>query len=254
MNTAISTPKKAITGLFIAVLFFMVAAPFASADSYNSNKHNKNKAYYPMYQQTYQTYTSNDTEALLSQIRVLLAQLQTLQARQNTYTYQQPIHWLQEYNAQKSKKYPYTHNSNYTYWYDNDDSDDEDDDNDDEDVPEVTTDDAEDINENQAELNGEIEMNDFENGVAFFVYGEDEGDVEDVEDEDSYNDVSSNGDNLQKVLLSSSLDDDRSFSADIYNLDEDTEIYYRICVAYEDEDDDDALECGDVESFETDNN
>lgn len=240
MINAISTPKKAITGLFVAVLFFMVAAPFASADSYNSNKHNKNKAY-PMYQQTYVTHTSDDTEALLSQIRVLLAQLQKLQAQQYTYTYKQPVHWLQEYNAQKSK--------NYTYWYDYDSDDDND-----EDVPEVTTDDADDVSDNQAELNGEIEMNDFENGVAFFVYGEDEEEVEEVEDEDSYNDISSNGDDLQKVLLSSNLDDDRSFSAQIYNLDEDTEIYYRICVAYEDEDDDDAMECGDVESFETDNN
>lgn len=248
MITSISATKKVIVGIFVTVLFFMALASFAHADNYNSNKHKKHTTY-PMYQQTYQTYTLNDTEALLSQLRVLLAQLQTLQARQQyTYTYQQPVHWLQAYNAQKSKKYPYTYNSNYTYWYDDND------DNDDEDVPEVMTDDAEDINRNGAELHGEIDMNDFENGVAFFVYGEDEGGIEDVEDEDSYNDVSSDGDDLQKVLLSSSFDDNRSFSARIYNLDADTEIFYRICVGYEDEDNDDTLACGDVESFETDNN
>jgi hypothetical protein len=130
----------------------------------------------------------------------------------------------------------------------------DDDDDNDGDTPEVTTDDAEDIDNNSAEINGEIDMNDFENGVAFFVYGEDDGDVEDVEDEDSYNDISSMGEDLQKVLLSSNLDDNRTFSARVQNLNEDTEIFYRICVAYEDEDNDDVIECGSVESFETDNN
>lgn len=133
------------------------------------------------------------------------------------------------------------------------DEDDDDDDNDsDDEIPEVTTEDVEDVDENSAELHGEIDMNDFENGVAFFVYGEDEGNVADAADEDTYNDVDEDGDDLQKILLSSNLDDDRTFWSTISGLDDDTEHFFMICVEYEDEDGDDTLECGDVESFTTD--
>ena len=71
---------------------------------------------------------------------------------------------------------------------------DEDGNNNDED-PDVTTDDAEDVEDDRAELHGEVDMNDFNNGVVFFVYGEDEDQVEDVEDdvsrrkEDTWHDV-----------------------------------------------------------------
>jgi hypothetical protein len=130
--------------------------------------------------------------------------------------------------------------------------DDDDNNDNDEDTPEVTTDDAEDIDEDSAEINGDIEMNDYENGIAFFVYGEDESSVEDAEDESEYNDVEEDGDDIKKFILSSNLDDDRSFTATISGLDNDTDHYFRICVEYDDEDDDETLVCGDVESFKTD--
>lgn len=134
-----------------------------------------------------------------------------------------------------------------------DEDDDDDDDNDnDEDTPEATTQDAEDVEEDRAELHGEIEMNDFDDGIAFFVYGEDESAIEDVEDEDTYNDVDEDGDDLQKILLSSNLDDTRTFWTTVSGLDDDTDYFFRICVQYEDEDNDDVLECGSVESFTTD--
>jgi hypothetical protein len=122
------------------------------------------------------------------------------------------------------------------------------------DTPDATTDDVDDVDESSAELNGDVDMNDFEDGLAFFVYGEDESDVEDVADEDTYGAIDENGNDLQKVLLSSGLDDDRSFTADIFGLDDNTEYFYRICVEYEDEDNDETLSCGDVENFETENN
>ncbi len=128
-----------------------------------------------------------------------------------------------------------------------------DDDDNDGDTPDATTEDADDVDEDSAELNGEIDMNDYENGIAFFVYGEDESAVEDVEDESEYNDVDEDGDDLQKVLLSSSFDDTRTFWANISGLNDDTDYYFRICVEYDDEDDDETLVCGDVESFTTDN-
>ncbi len=139
-------------------------------------------------------------------------------------------------------------NDNDDDWWDNDD----DDWNDDEDAPEVTTDDADDITSSQAELSGEVDMGDFEDGRVFFVYGEDEDMVEEVTDEDQYSDIDTDGDDLQKVTVDSSFDDEDDFFAFVSGLDSDTDHYFRICVEYEDEDNDDRLECGDVESFETD--
>lgn len=131
------------------------------------------------------------------------------------------------------------------------DDDDDDDDRRDDDTPEATTEDARSIREYRAELRGEIEMNDFEDGTVFFVYGEDEDLVEDAEDEDSFSDIDEEGNDLQTVRVFNGLDDTREFRLTVSGLDDDTDHYFRICVEYEDEDGDDALECGDVESFTT---
>jgi hypothetical protein len=133
-------------------------------------------------------------------------------------------------------------------------TDEDDDDNDDEDVPSATTDEAEDVEENSAELHGDIDMNDYDNGIAFFVYGEDEDEIEDVEDETRYNDVHNDGDDIRTVLLTNNLDNDSSFSVRVNGLDDDTDHFFRICVEYDDEDDDETLVCGDVEEFTTDEN
>ncbi len=121
------------------------------------------------------------------------------------------------------------------------------------DEPEVDTLSARDIEDDSAELRGEVDMNDFNNGIVFFVYGEDENDVEDVADEDAYNDVDENGDDLQKIKVDNDLDGDADYDAQVTGLDDDTDYYFRICVEYEDEDDDEVLECGDIEEFTTDN-
>jgi hypothetical protein len=121
------------------------------------------------------------------------------------------------------------------------------------DEPEVDTGRASDIDENSAELEGEVDMNDFEDGRVFVIYGEDEDQIADVEDDyDTYNEVDEDGDDLQKVLIDSSLDDDASYDVSLFSLDDDTEYFYTFCVQYEDEDDDDAIICGSVEDFETD--
>jgi hypothetical protein len=135
---------------------------------------------------------------------------------------------------------------------DDNDDDDNDDDNDD-DRPEAETQDAENIEEHSAELHGEVAMNDFEDGLVFLVYGEDEESVEDVENEDTYGDIDEEGDDLQKIQLDSSLDGTRTYWTTVFNLNDETDHYFRICVEYEDEDDDETLECGSVENFETDN-
>lgn len=133
-----------------------------------------------------------------------------------------------------------------TFSEDSDDNDSYDDE------PDAVTFSARDIENDEAEIRGEVDMNDFRDGRVFFVYGEDEDEVEDVEDEDTYNDIDERGDDLQKVLVDSNLDDDDSYERTITNLDDDTRYYFRICVEYEDEDDDETLECGDVREFRTD--
>lgn len=125
---------------------------------------------------------------------------------------------------------------------------------DDDDYPEIDVDSATNISDDSARLHGEVDMNDFRNGVVFFVYGEDEDQVDDIEDDyDSYSDVDEDGDDLQKIKVDSDLDDDSSYYANIYGgLDDDTRIYFNLCVEFEDEDDDDRIVCGDTEDFRTD--
>lgn len=123
----------------------------------------------------------------------------------------------------------------------------------DDEEPEVDTFRARDINEDSAELGGEVDMNDYRNGRVFFVYGEDEDQVADIEyDYDEYRDIDEDGDDLQKLSVDSDLDGDAEYEGYIWGLDDDTEHYYQICVEFEDDDDDSVIICGGVEEFETD--
>ncbi len=116
----------------------------------------------------------------------------------------------------------------------------------------VTTRSATDIDDESAELRGAVDMNDFDNGLAFFVYGEDEDAVYDVEDDfDSYDDVDEDGDNLQKVLVDSDVDGYEELSEDVSGLDDNSDVFFALCVEYEDADDDSTLSCGAVREFTT---
>ena len=117
--------------------------------------------------------------------------------------------------------------------------------------PDVDTRSARNIEDDRADLRGSVDMNDFRNGLVFFVYGEDEDLIEDVDREDEFNDIDEEGDDLQKERVDNDLDDSESYVEIVTGLDDGTEYFYRICVEYEDEDDE-TLECGDVEEFETD--
>jgi len=133
-----------------------------------------------------------------------------------------------------------------------------DDDDDDKDLrngrrPEVETLGARNIRTSSAEVRGEVDMNNFENGYVFLVYGEDEDMVDEITDEyDEYDDIDTAEDDLQKTAIYSGLNTSRSFWIGIGGLDEDTDIYYTYCVAYEDSDEDESITCGDTESFTTD--
>jgi len=251
--------KKLLTftgiALFVALLGFNVLAPFANAQYYNYyDQGNTYPSYYPgntdlnswgvpntnyYYPNSYQTYSPD---------YYYYGQQQNAQYYygQQTIPYQQPT----------SSYYGYTGGANYygasaygfygqtTSWNTRSNNDDR---------PDVETLSARDIEDNSAELRGEVDMNDARNGRVFFVYGEDRNDIEDVEDEDQYNDIDESGDDIQKVLVDSDLDNREDYDRNVSGLDDDTRIYFRICVEYEDEDNDDRLECGDVENFRTDN-
>lgn len=123
------------------------------------------------------------------------------------------------------------------------------------DEPEVETDSAKNVEHDEAELRGSVDMMDFEDGEVFFVYGTDEDDIEDVEDDfDSYRDVDEDGDKLMKVRVDSSFDGDDDFEETVTGLDEDTDYFFQICVGFEDEDGDDMIICGGVDEFTTENN
>ncbi|MFM2381628.1 MAG: hypothetical protein RLZZ76_395 [Candidatus Parcubacteria bacterium] len=239
MTAIKSIAEKVVLTIMVFAFTLAFVAPKAYAATYYYNQGDSNAAY---------------IQSLVRQINALLAQLERSQSRSSVrYVVQNGNHG--RYSSSDFDR-PYIPGWNSSDDNDDDDNDGNDgnDDNDDEDTPEASTDDAEDVEETTAEIHGEISMNDYEDGIAFFVYGEDEDAVEDVEDESEYNDVDQDGDNIRKILLRSNLDDDRSFSARLSGLDEDTDHFFRICVQYDDEDDDETLVCGDVESFTTDEN
>jgi len=125
-----------------------------------------------------------------------------------------------------------------------------DDDEEDDEIPDVETDSATSITEDEAKLKGYVDMNDFEDGIVFFVYGTDKDVVEDVAD--NYDTYSSIDDDFEKTKVSSNFDKSGSFSLKLKNLDDDTKYYYSICVQYENEDGDDEIISGGVKYFTTD--
>lgn len=223
-----------------AVVLVVVAIPMNRAEA-NSNYYYAPAAY--QYQPTTygswytQPTTSTMTNAeMIAFLKQLIAQLQAQLANQNTYYYGQGGY--------------YGNNYGYVIGEPRGDSSRHDDD-----EPEVQTDGATSIEENEAELEGNVDMMDFEDGEVFFVYGEDEDQIEDVEDDfDTYSDIDEDGDDLQKVMADSSFDDEDDFSERVTGLNEDTDYYFQICVGFEDEDHDDVIVCGGVEDFTTDEN
>ena len=203
-----------------------------------------------------QTYYTTGNQVAIQQLQQTINQLQA-QLRQMQQ--QQSVQWQYYYvPTQPSyywRQYDYSRDRDRYYRYDDKvrvvsrprghrDSDDE---------PDVETESARDIDDDSAELRGEVDMNDFNNGLVFFVYGEDEDQVEEIKDEyDEYRDIDEDGDDLQKFIVDRDLDDDENYRRVVSGLDEDTDYYFQICVEYEDDDDDEVIICGGVEEFKTD--
>lgn len=118
------------------------------------------------------------------------------------------------------------------------------------DEPQATTDSARNVERDEATLRGDVDMNSFNDGLVFFVWGESEDDVEDVDREDSYGDIDRRGDDLDKEIVEDNHNGDDNFDLEVDGLDEFERYYFRICVEYYDNGDE--LECGSVRDFETD--
>jgi hypothetical protein len=118
--------------------------------------------------------------------------------------------------------------------------------------PDVDTENPDNVDEDSAELNGFVDMNDFSNGVVFYVYGQDESAIENVEfNYNEYSQIDQDGDDLRKFIAESDLDSQGTFPEDVNGLDRDETYYYQICVEYE-VNEEETLACGGVESFSTD--
>jgi len=121
------------------------------------------------------------------------------------------------------------------------------------DEPYADTNSADNVDDDRAELNGDVDMNNYDNGLVFFVYGEDEDLVEEIEDEyEEYAGIDEEGDDLQKERVDTSFDGNGEFWLEIVALDEDTDYYFSICVEWEDDDNDPVITCGSTRDFTTD--
>lgn len=118
--------------------------------------------------------------------------------------------------------------------------------------PIAHTDEATRIERGSAYLNGSVDMQEFTNGIVFFVYGSDEDAVEEIPDEyEEKDDIETDKDRINVVDADSELDREESYSEFTDGPRGDTEYFYRMCVEFENEDDDEEIVCGDTETFTT---
>jgi uncharacterized repeat protein (TIGR01451 family) len=121
--------------------------------------------------------------------------------------------------------------------------------------PVAETDNEENLDDDSAELNGSVDMNSFYNGIAFFVYGQNYGDVSDVEyDYNEYSDANNNevNDQFEVVLVDNNHSGNSNFSYNASNLESNETYYFLMCVEFENENGNNELECGSTKNFHTD--
>lgn len=199
------------------------AASYTSDSDYGnsyyqySHLYDRHNTYRPPYSYSYDRNRDARIEALIEQLNDLLDELERMRNNHDDYYY----------------------NDHYYYGRDS--------------YPDVNTDNADNIGRERAELQGSVDMRDFDNGLVFFVYGEDEEKIQDVErDYETYADIEEDGGDLQKVRVATGLDDMEDYTYTIRNLNRNTEYFFSMCVAFKDENNDKTIRCGDVERFETD--
>ncbi|MEZ4195320.1 MAG: hypothetical protein R3B53_02920 [Candidatus Paceibacterota bacterium] len=120
--------------------------------------------------------------------------------------------------------------------------------------PTAETEGAKRISYSGAELSGFVSMNDYDDGLVFFVYGRDRSDVNDADDYDSYDDIKTdyNNEDIKKTYSRNDFNGRNTVTQSVGGLKNATTYYYRVCVEYDDRGSE--LRCGQVESFTTLNN
>jgi len=105
------------------------------------------------------------------------------------------------------------------------------------------------IRTTSAELKGFVSMNDYDEGKLFFVYGPDLGDLRDVEDEDTYEDIIVvRGSGVQKLMVNDEFSGRDIITKRISGFTKAAKNYYSVCVEYTK-----GIKCSDVGSFVTPN-
>lgn len=108
------------------------------------------------------------------------------------------------------------------------------------------------VSGDEVRIRTEVQMNDYNDGIAFVVVGLDQSRVERVQNTNTFANLRQSGYDLQKVLLDADLDSDKTFVTSIDFLTPGL-YYYRSCVQYEAEDEynreRDYVRCGDIRTF-----
>lgn len=100
---------------------------------------------------------------------------------------------------------------------------------------------AEQVTTIAATLSAKVDMNDFKDGILFFVYGENRNEVAEVAEERQYIDIRERGDELQRTLVDPDFDGFDTVEKRVIGLDENTTYYYSVGVQYENEDGQDTI-------------
>jgi hypothetical protein len=118
--------------------------------------------------------------------------------------------------------------------------------------PKVATDKVGIVDVYSAKLSGTVDMNDYRNGVVFLVYGENLAYINEIATEyRQYTKIKEQGDDIQKILLDDDLDSFGTFSKKVEYLDIGTKYFYAIGLEYENEEGDNVLLMGRINTFAT---
>lgn len=136
--------------------------------------------------------------------------------------------------------------------YYNDNDDDDDDGSSSSGRPHVVTGSAEDLTANSAMVSADVDMRSYGYGNVFVVFGTSESKVSAVTRENSFDDIEMD-DKIKRFSISTGYSGPGELSTGLYSLLASTKYYYRACVEYIDDGDDDDTEitCGTVKSFTT---
>lgn len=118
-------------------------------------------------------------------------------------------------------------------------------------VPGLDTEGVEAVTTNAGIISGFVTMNDYETGKVFVIYGTDRSKVNDLEDIESYDDVSVLDTSIKKAVVKETFAGRDTLTYSLKSLKAATNIHYRFCVEYDDVKKGDTVICGETESFTT---